>query len=495
MTVEHGPPPPQVWERPTVRPSPGGSFPFTHLLLFVLTFGTTSIAGALAEGANPFADPAAIRAGFPFSITLMSILLAHEMGHYFLSRYHGVPATLPYFLPGIPVFAGTFGAFIRLRALPRSRRALFDIGAAGPWAGVLVSLPAIVWGLAMSEVRPEIAGEGLIRGSSTSFLFEGGFVFGDSLLFSLLTHWTLGVSPSSVSMHPIAFAGWFGLFVTFLNLLPVGQLDGGHVVYALFGRGHRLISRLALVLLVFLGFQTRYEGWFFFAIVVSALGVDHPLPADPYTPLDPVRRLLGWLTLVMFAMTFMRVPVDVVEPQIRFEDPAVEASNRAPGVVSDIGVRYEPGTPSVMRPSWDQYFLTITRQVAERSTCARAKVGAVIVRDKNILATGYNGAPAGMPHCIDVGCLVYRSTTPNGETEENCFRTIHAEINAIAQAAKNGAAIRGAHFYITHSPCIQCFKVLINTGVERVVFEKEYKLHTLEEMRRLTGVELVRVEV
>jgi dCMP deaminase len=150
---------------------------------------------------------------------------------------------------------------------------------------------------------------------------------------------------------------------------------------------------------------------------------------------------------------------------------------------------------AAMRPSWDQYFLTITRQVAERSTCNRAKVGAVIVRDKNILATGYNGAPAGMPHCLDVGCLIYRTTTPNGETEENCFRTIHAEINAIAQAAKNGAPIRGAHFYITHSPCIHCFKVLINTGVERVVFEKEYKLHTLEEMKRLTGVELVQVEV
>jgi dCMP deaminase len=147
------------------------------------------------------------------------------------------------------------------------------------------------------------------------------------------------------------------------------------------------------------------------------------------------------------------------------------------------------------RPSWDQYFLTITRQVAERSTCLRAKVGAVIVRDKNILATGYNGSPAGLPHCLDVGCLIYRTVTPNGETEENCFRTIHAEINAITQAAKNGAAIRGAHVYITHSPCIHCFKVLINTGVERVVFEKEYKLHTLRELQQYTNLELARVEV
>ena len=147
------------------------------------------------------------------------------------------------------------------------------------------------------------------------------------------------------------------------------------------------------------------------------------------------------------------------------------------------------------RPTWHQYFLTITRNVAERSTCTRAKVGAVIVRDKNILATGYNGAPAGLPHCLDVGCLVYRSVTPNGETEENCFRTIHAEINAIAQAAKNGHAIRGAHVYITHSPCIHCFKVLINSGVERIVYEKEYKLHTLADMQSYTNVELVKVDV
>ena len=145
------------------------------------------------------------------------------------------------------------------------------------------------------------------------------------------------------------------------------------------------------------------------------------------------------------------------------------------------------------RPSWHQYFMTITRQVAERSTCTRAKVGAVIVRDKNILATGYNGAPAGMPHCTDVGCLVYTSRTPAGETEENCFRTIHAEINAIAQAAKNGAAISGASIYITHTPCIHCLKVLVNTGIKHAYYEHEYKLHTLEELRKYTDVTLERV--
>jgi len=147
------------------------------------------------------------------------------------------------------------------------------------------------------------------------------------------------------------------------------------------------------------------------------------------------------------------------------------------------------------RLSWDQYFLMITRQVAERSTCTRAKVGAVIVRDRSILATGYNGSPAGMPHCLDVGCLVYKSENPNGEVVENCFRTIHAEINAIAQAARNGSAIRDATAYITHSPCIHCLKTLVNTGIRTIYFEKPYKLDTLEEIVRHADVVLRQVEM
>ena len=139
--------------------------------------------------------------------------------------------------------------------------------------------------------------------------------------------------------------------------------------------------------------------------------------------------------------------------------------------------------------------MTITRQVADRSTCTRAKVGAVIVRERSILATGYNGAPAGLPHCLDVGCLVYESRTPSGEIEENCFRCIHAEINAIAQAAKNGASIRDADIYVTHTPCIHCFKVLINTGIKRIVYEKPYKLATIEELRRYSDVALEPVQV
>ena len=138
--------------------------------------------------------------------------------------------------------------------------------------------------------------------------------------------------------------------------------------------------------------------------------------------------------------------------------------------------------------------MTITRQVAERSTCTRAKVGAVIVRDRSILATGYNGAPAGLPHCLDAGCLSYESRTPDGELEQNCFRTIHAEINAITQAARNGVAIRDADIYVTHTPCIHCLKVLINTGIRNVFYEKPYKLHTIEELLAHARIKLVSVQ-
>ncbi len=137
--------------------------------------------------------------------------------------------------------------------------------------------------------------------------------------------------------------------------------------------------------------------------------------------------------------------------------------------------------------------MTITRTVAERSTCGRAKVGAVIVRDRNILATGYNGSPAGLPHCLDAGCLIYESRTPDGEIEQNCYRTIHAEMNAITQAAKNGAAIRDADIYVTHTPCIHCLKVLINTGIRNIYFEKEYKRHTVADLLKYSTIKMTQV--
>ncbi|MCA9772659.1 MAG: cytidine/deoxycytidylate deaminase family protein [Myxococcales bacterium] len=145
------------------------------------------------------------------------------------------------------------------------------------------------------------------------------------------------------------------------------------------------------------------------------------------------------------------------------------------------------------RKSWDAYFLDITRAVATRSTCPRAAVGAIIVKDRNILATGYNGAPSGQPHCAEVGCLIFKSENPFGETEINCYRTIHAEMNALIQAAKHGARIEGADFYVTHSPCYHCLKSILNAGVRRVYYAKPYKLHTVESLLAGTDVTLVHV--
>ncbi|MFQ6040908.1 MAG: cytidine/deoxycytidylate deaminase family protein [Candidatus Poribacteria bacterium] len=147
------------------------------------------------------------------------------------------------------------------------------------------------------------------------------------------------------------------------------------------------------------------------------------------------------------------------------------------------------------RLNWHQYFMKIANLVAERSTCCRAKVGAVIVKDKNILSTGYNGSPSGLPHCTDVGCLIYKSITPDGNVEENCFRTIHAEINAIAQAAKHGSSINNADIYITHTPCIHCLKVLINTGIKNIYYQHEYKIETIADMVEQAEINLIQVKL
>lgn len=147
------------------------------------------------------------------------------------------------------------------------------------------------------------------------------------------------------------------------------------------------------------------------------------------------------------------------------------------------------------RQSWDEYFMRIATMVAERATCNRAKIGAVIVKDKNIIATGYNGSPAGHPHCTDVGCLVYVSRNPDGEEEENCFRTIHAEINAIAQAAKHGVEIDGADIYVTASPCYHCLKTLMNTGIKRICYLKPYKIDRIRPLLENSPIELVQITI
>ncbi|MBP1690600.1 MAG: putative Peptidase [Deltaproteobacteria bacterium] len=287
-----------VWVTTGERATHGRSLRPIHVLLFLATLFTTTLAGSFQAGVNPLDDLRLLVRGLPFSATLMGILLVHEMGHFLMSRLHGVEATPPYFIPGPPFLIGTFGAFIRMRT-PTNRKALFDVGAAGPWAGFLVSIPAVFYGLSLSEVRA--------LDTST-----GGLVLGDSLVFRWLTRLALGVSPADVIilLHPIALAGWFGLFITFLNLLPVGQLDGGHVVYALIGRRHRWVARCSLLVIIGLAFL-GWQGWVMWAVLVTVLGLDHPPTIDD-TPLDPRRRVAGWLTIALFVVTFMPVPLRLV---------------------------------------------------------------------------------------------------------------------------------------------------------------------------------------
>jgi len=281
------------------RARPVGKLRPIHVVLFFATLLTTTLAGSFQAGVNPFEDPRLLVRGLPFSATLMAILLVHEMGHFIVSRLHGVEATPPYFIPGPPFLIGTFGAFIRMRT-PTNRTALFDVGAAGPWAGFLVAIPAVLYGLAHSDVRPLVGPE------------TAGITLGNSVVFGFLTRLALGVSPQDVTivLHPVALAGWFGLFVTFLNLLPVGQLDGGHVMYALLGRRHRLVARSALAAIVALAFL-GWRGWVMWAVLVLMIGLDHPPTIDD-TPLDPRRRLAAWLTVGLFTITFMAVPIQVV---------------------------------------------------------------------------------------------------------------------------------------------------------------------------------------
>jgi membrane-associated protease RseP (regulator of RpoE activity) len=286
-----------------------------NVVLFFLTLLTTTMAGADAAGApvllGVLPSWGNLAAGLSFSIPLMLILFAHEMGHYVTSRRYGVDSSLPYFIPApFPsvFFVGTFGAFIRMRTLPRSRREMFDIGAAGPWAGFVVAVVATIIGLMRSQVTP----------LDTS---QGGVFLGNSLLFWGISRVVLGVDPNSVNVtvHPIAVAGWIGLLVTAINLLPVGQLDGGHVVYSLLGgRWHRLVSRLAwigcglMVLVPYLLHFPFWGGWLVWFVLIFALGLGHPATTDTDLPLRGSRKFAGWATIALFVITFTPVPVSLV---------------------------------------------------------------------------------------------------------------------------------------------------------------------------------------
>lgn len=282
------------------RPMAGARSLTMHAGLLAATLLSATLAGVDVEPRELVANPALFLRGLPFAATLVTILLVHELGHYLTCLRYRVSASLPYFLPA-PLISpvGTFGAFIRIRSRFPDRRALFDIGASGPWAGFVVALAATVIGLAYSTVlaRPED---------------WHGYEWGDSLLTAFLIRVVLHVDSATVLLHPVAFAGWFGLFVTSLNLLPVGQLDGGHVLYATLGRPTPRIAALLIAFLVWLGVR-GYPGWLLWAVIITVfLSLGHPPTDDDRRPLDPARRLAALATLVVFVLTFVPEPVKFV---------------------------------------------------------------------------------------------------------------------------------------------------------------------------------------
>jgi membrane-associated protease RseP (regulator of RpoE activity) len=255
-------------------------------------------AGALQRGIDPFSEPSRIIEGLPFALALMLILLSHELSHFFASHAHHTEATLPYFIPA-PSIIGTFGAFIKMKSPIITRKALIDIGASGPVVGFVISVIASVVGLRLSSVVALEPGEGMLS-------------LGDNLLFLALAKLTKGVPPEGhdIVLHPVAFAGWIGLFVTSLNLIPIGQLDGGHIVYALLGELHRKLS-IALVAVLAVAGALYWPGWLVWACLMVILGIRHPPVLFWETPLDPRRKMLGWSALVIFVLTFTPRPFQI----------------------------------------------------------------------------------------------------------------------------------------------------------------------------------------
>jgi membrane-associated protease RseP (regulator of RpoE activity) len=284
-----------------VRPRPAN--PWINVVLFVVTVFSVLLTGALNEGANPLADPTSLVRGVPFAFTLLAILTTHEFGHYFAARRHRVAVTLPYYIPMPLSFVGTFGAFIQLRSPVRNRNQLFDVGVAGPLAGLVVTIPLLLIGLALSPVQPLPS--------------EGGYILEGNSLFYLGAKYLIHgqILPSNgvdVMLHPMAFAAWFGLLVTAFNLLPVGQLDGGHVIFTLIGDKIRYVGIVFVAALLVMGLLRLWEGWFIWAFLIFLLGVGHPPPLNDVTPLDGKRKLLAALTILIFILVFVPQPLRII---------------------------------------------------------------------------------------------------------------------------------------------------------------------------------------
>lgn len=287
-----------------------------NLVLLALTLATTIYWGFLQYqefyiddlgtlSLNPLAEPGALLGGIPFGLAVIAFLLAHEMGHYLACRYYGIDATLPFFIPIPPVapfiLPGTMGAVIRILEPIKSRRALFDIAVAGPIAGFLVALPLLAVGITQSRVIDPAAESGLY------------LEMGEPLIWEPLVR-TFG-PPMSVHedllVHPLAFVGWFALLVTAMNLLPVGQLDGGHILYALFPKRHRWVSRLVLLAMLVAG-VVWFSGWVVFALIVAlVVGTKHPRPLHFDQTLGETRVILALVAVLIFFAAFMLEPIRI----------------------------------------------------------------------------------------------------------------------------------------------------------------------------------------
>ena len=307
-----------------------GSRLWLHALLFLATVVTTLAAGALLEGLDPFRTrifrlgemvvpyPTRLHmptlvTGLPFALPFLGVLLGHEMGHWAAARRHRIRASLPYFIPFPPYLSiiGTLGAFIRLKGATVRRAQLFDVGASGPVVSFVLSLPLLAAGLLLSETVPgqaTLASPFVIEFAGQAIWLGNGPVL--HVMAALLGPGSPGGDP--ILLHPFAFAGWLGLFVTALNLLPLGQLDGGHVLYALFGERQALVARIFLYALLPLGLL--WWGWWAWAALVFFLHrgrMGHPRVVQPQVRLDRGRTLVGWALLLVFFLTFVPIPIDL----------------------------------------------------------------------------------------------------------------------------------------------------------------------------------------
>ncbi|MFQ5797917.1 MAG: site-2 protease family protein [Bacteroidota bacterium] len=301
-----------------------------HSLLFFTTFLTTTIAGVFWLNKDGF-DLQNFHLGLSYSISILFILASHEFGHYFAAKYHKVKATLPFFIPfpPIPGFLnfGTLGAVIRTRSPVPTKKVMFDIGIAGPIAGFIATLIVLSYGFLtlpgidyLYTIHPEYR--------ELAQLPEGDLSFGTTFLYWVMSQALVDPSVSflppmnEMYHYPFLCVGWFGLFVTAMNLIPIGQLDGGHIAYAMFGSQHRMIARTSFATLLVIGLAgflpvagidspIGWTGWLFWAMILFfVIRLDHP-PIDDPTELDPNRRLLGWTSFVMLVLCFSSSPFNI----------------------------------------------------------------------------------------------------------------------------------------------------------------------------------------